>query len=789
MIQIYAVNRATEDQEKNIAYAVEYEKAFSAARLPADAFSVTGREITGIYTSDRPYVNGDGKPKPGRYIIVEMDHSSRECLTLAKKMGERQTHFVPAYPICQERELAFADGSAAPVWAESGVPCGDMKNYEYDKFTPFLWEDPNGRKVAYMLFIPDGYDPTRSYPLVTYWHGGPEKGNDNVRSMLFTQCAIKWATDEEQAKHPCFILVPQCPHDSDWVDPDTYQRTDTFQAVCHILFHVLEQYHIDRSRVYNTGFSMGAMCAWDMAKRYPKLFAATVIYVGQFNYEGLEHIASNNLWVFHAADDSKSTPGNIDAMETFQNAGASICRQYWDGELRGPEAEQICRSQIDAGCNIMHTLFREGMREAHNRGWIPGLSNEVFRDWVFSQVNPDPSDEENLYQVPAYLTPKTLDLGFDGREVKKIVAGNRHNLALLSGGKVCAWGFNVTGEVGNGNSGAFSEVAAPTEVKGLPEIVDVAAGNNFSLALAADGTVYGWGSNILGQLTCEDTGRSYTRPIKLNGLSDIVSIGAGDNFGMAVRRDGSVWTWGSNNVKQLGDGTKDTHITPVRVLAGEGEEGYLSGCRKVGAGVRNVAAVMEDGTVRAWGDGEYGQVGRGFARFGAGSGVPFQCVDKHDPSGHVTNVKDFVSGRCASVVLKNDGTVWTWGLHRHGELGVGDMAGEGGGFDVSFDSTIPTPTQVQGLPPIQAVTSGQSHTVALAENGDVYAWGYNAVMSRGALGVGGEPEFSKVPVKVDGLSRVTRIYTGITHNFAIAEDGTIYGWGNANNGRLGPVKD
>lgn len=523
-----------------------------------------------------------------------------------------------------------------------------MKNYEYDKFTPFVWEDPNGRRVSYMLFIPEGYDPAQKYPLLTYWHGGPEKGSDNVRSMLFTQCAVKWATDAEQAKHKSFILVPQCPHDSDWVDPDTYQRTDVFEAVCHILFHVLDNYSIDMGRIYNTGFSMGAMCAWDMAKRYPNLFAATVIYVGQFNYEGLEKIAHNNLWVFHAADDSKSTPGNIDAMETFQNAGVTVNRMYWDGELRGREAEEVCRRQIERGGSILHTIFHEGMRDAHNGGWIPAVSNEVFRSWLYSKVNPAPSREENKYQVPSYTTPKKLALGFDGSDVRKIAAGNRHNLALLNNGEVYAWGFNVTGEVGNGSSGAFSEVERPVRVGGLPSIIDVAAGNNFSLALADNGKVYGWGSNILGQLTDDDKSLNFTTPVLLNGLDGIVSIGAGDNFGMAVKSDGSVWTWGSNNVMQLGDNTRSTHVTPIRVHAEEGAEGYLTGCKRVSSGVRNVVAVMADGSVRAWGDGEYGQVGRGFARFGAGSGLPFNCVDKNDPTGHISGAKDIVSGRCAS---------------------------------------------------------------------------------------------------------------------------------------------
>lgn len=787
MFQVFAINRATEDQEKNIAYAVRYDRPIDNTSLFTDSYIVSERKITGVYTNDRPYVLEDKCPVEGNFVIVEMDYSSHDTLTLAKRMGDPQTHFVPTYEIRQVKEIKYADGQSVPAWDETATPCEDMKNYEYDKFVKNVWKDPNGCEIAYSLFIPDNYDPAKKYPLVTYWHGGPEKGNDNVRSMLFTQCAIKWATDAEQAKHPAFVLCPQCPHDSDWVDPDTYQRTDTFDAVCNILFHILDTYSIDETRIYNTGFSMGAMCAWDTTKRYPHLFAATVIYVGQFNYEGLERIADNHIWVFHAADDSKSTPGNIDAMETFVDAGETINRDYWDGEARGVEMEKVCQAQIDRGGHIMHTLFHEGMKDAHNGGWIPALSNEVFRNWVFSQRNAHPSREEDKYLVPSYQRPAALSLGFSGRDVEKIAAGNRHNLALLKDGSVYAWGFNVTGEIGNGAFGAHSEVASPVRVEGLPSIKDVAAGNNFSLALAQDGFVYGWGSNILGQLTQPNQSKDYPVPIRLNGLSDIISISAGDNFAMAVKRDGSVWTWGSNNVSQLGDGTKDTHITPVQVHATEGEEGFLSGCKEVSSGVRNVVAVMNDGTVRAWGDGEYGQVGRGKARFGAGSSVPFMSLDQSDPTGHLTNVNKFVSGRCASIVLKNDGSVYTWGLHRHGELGIGDYTDpNAGGFDVAFLSTVNHPTRVSGLPSIKEITSGQSHSLALSVSGDVYGWGYNAVMSRGVLGLDDDVEYSNTPVKIAGLSHIEHIYSGINHNFAIAADGTIYGWGNANNHRLGP---
>jgi alpha-tubulin suppressor-like RCC1 family protein len=326
-------------------------------------------------------------------------------------------------------------------------------------------------------------------------------------------------------------------------------------------------------------------------------------------------------------------------------------------------------------------------------------------------------------------------------------------------------------------------------VQGLRDVVQVAAGNNFSLALTEGGRVLGWGGNNCGQLGDADRTARFTRPVAIEGLSRIKQIDAGDSYGLALTETGTVWAWGANINGQLGDGTYESTHIPVQVLDPDDPSGYLTGVRKIEAGVRTVVAVKNDGTVRCWGDGEYGQLGKALAAHGPGTPLPFKSLDKADPTGFVTGVQSTAEGRCFTAVLKKDGAVYTWGLDRHGELGLGDHrpTADQGGPDPEFPTTVVHPTRVDSLARVAKIAAGMNHTVALKLDGTVWTWGYNKLMGAGVLGVAGL-DGSNVPVRVPALADIHEVHVGFNHNFAVGEDGKIWAWGNARNGRLGPVR-
>ena len=786
-MNITAIHRVTEGGERNVALAIAYDRPMG--RVSADAYEVSGRVITATYASHAPET---GAPAlNGRYIILELAHDGGEANTLPRQWVVRK-RLPMACLVRQTKRLAYADGEPCSAWVRA-LPVEKEVDPDADGFRVQTWKDAQtGTELAYALYVPGDYDPAQPCPLVLYWHGGGEKGDNCLKNLLCTLNAVIWASPAEQRKHPCFVLAPQCPSDGDWIDPDTYETTGVFDAVCRLLFSVMDSYAVDPARVYCTGFSMGGMGAWESTKKYPGLFAATLIMAGQCNYEGLEALCDKPIWVFHGQDDDKAMPGNMDNLQTLEDAGAQVNRAVWDGSVRGEKAVALAREQIARGGNILHTLYAEGSITGgwtHEFGWRPAITNEAVRDWLFSHVNPTPSRAAHIHRVPSQSVP--VRVGIDGRAICQIAAGSRHNVAVLADGRALAWGFNCTGQLGNGAHGAGASAEAPVWVNGLPPVRQAAAGNDFSLALTLDGRVYGWGSNAFGQLGQPDTQRLYLAPAQVKGLERIRAIDAGDNYALALDEDGTLWAWGTNVNGQLGIGSYQSSSRPVRVRDAQSASGLLEGVRAIEAGVRTAVAVMEDGTLRCWGDGEYGQLGKGVAMHGPGTTCPFKALDGSDPTGFMTDVSMAAEGRCFTAVLKNDGSVFTWGLNRHGELGLGDYRPEvdvnAPDFSPDFLTTVVHPKQVEDLGKVKKLAAGMNHTMALTTNGQVWTWGFNRLMSAGALGVPG-PESRLSPVRVEKLEGIRDIFAGLNHCFAIGEDGTLWAWGNAANGRLGPAE-
>jgi alpha-tubulin suppressor-like RCC1 family protein len=190
--------------------------------------------------------------------------------------------------------------------------------------------------------------------------------------------------------------------------------------------------------------------------------------------------------------------------------------------------------------------------------------------------------------------------------VQGIAAHGNHSVAVKADGTVWAWGANSEGQLGSGNT---SPSTVPVQVKKdattfLTNITAVAAGGGFSLALAADGTVWSWGRNAEGELGSGAMGTQRTYAGAVVQLGQVRQIAAGDLFALAVRQDGTVWAWGAGDYGQLGNGQGSNKATPVQAIG-------LSGIHSVAAGGRFGLALGLDGTVWGWGWNAYGQLGDG----------------------------------------------------------------------------------------------------------------------------------------------------------------------------------
>ncbi|MEB3328974.1 MAG: hypothetical protein VKQ33_07060 [Candidatus Sericytochromatia bacterium] len=161
------------------------------------------------------------------------------------------------------------------------------------------------------------------------------------------------------------------------------------------------------------------------------------------------------------------------------------------------------------------------------------------------------------------------------KDVTAIAAGAEFSMALTRDGQVWTWGDNDDGELGHKGLALHHEALSPQRVERLTEVIAIAAGGGHALALRRDGTAWGWGANHFGEL-----GRGEGRPGSLGleaapvqGLTGVAAIAAGDGFSLAARADGTVWAWGANGNGQLGIGTHDfeTHPVPVAVKGPDGQ--------------------------------------------------------------------------------------------------------------------------------------------------------------------------------------------------------------------------
>jgi alpha-tubulin suppressor-like RCC1 family protein len=233
-------------------------------------------------------------------------------------------------------------------------------------------------------------------------------------------------------------------------------------------------------------------------------------------------------------------------------------------------------------------------------------------------------------------------------EIAKIDAGGSHLMGLRSDSTVWTWGYNSKGQVGHSNN-------FPFPVTQLSGIIDIAAGREHSLALKSDGTVWGWGKNLNGQLGNGTDSNDIDSPVIVNGLTDVIAISAGGEHSLALKNDGTVWSWGLNSSGQLGDGSSSKRLTPVQVSGG------LNNVKAISAGDAYSIALRNDGTAMSWGFNGYGQLGNG-NEIGRTTPILVNAF---------TNGMEINAGDEHNIAIKNDGNFWAWGNNLFRRLGDG----------------------------------------------------------------------------------------------------------------------
>jgi alpha-tubulin suppressor-like RCC1 family protein len=297
-------------------------------------------------------------------------------------------------------------------------------------------------------------------------------------------------------------------------------------------------------------------------------------------------------------------------------------------------------------------------------------------------------------------------------QVIQVACGVQHSIALQRDSTVWTWGWNDSGQLGDGSR---LDRSLPFQLP-LTQIVMIAAGGDHSMALAADSTVWTWGNNAAGQLGIGNNDDTLV-PVQIAGLDSVIAIAAGGYFSLALKSDGTLWAWGENNSGQLGDGTPSPfRNTPGLVLG-------LDNVAQITAGQEFAMAIRTDSTLWTWGANNHGQLGDGTT---SNRSLPFELVSMHPA------VK-FDAGWYHSLVRKADDSIWAFGQNDFGQLGLGDTVRR------------LTPTPAPSLTGAKQLVGGIRLSFFLMPDNQLLACGLNIAGSMGLCIVDTFPHATPAP--------------------------------------------
>jgi alpha-tubulin suppressor-like RCC1 family protein len=351
--------------------------------------------------------------------------------------------------------------------------------------------------------------------------------------------------------------------------------------------------------------------------------------------------------------------------------------------------------------------------------------------------------------------PGFLKVGGACERAVAVSAGFQHTCAVTTGGTLRCWGANEHGQLGDDTR---TDSAVPVEVKLPGPATAVAAGYVHTCAVAS-GEVFCWGDNTTGDLG-DGTTTLRAAPAKVAGLGGVTALaaGGGENAGApgtyyghscAIASGGTIWCWGSNDSGQLGDGTTQPRLSPVK------NADLRDPATALAIGDRHTCAIVA-GAIWCWGANGSGQLGDGST---TSSPHPLQVL----PSGA------FIAAGAVHTCAVSGGALQCWGDNSSGQANFG--------VNTPGSFAKPNPVPLGPLVPA-AAAGGGSHTCALGAGGEVVCFGAN---DRGQLGG---------PVSARGALAVTlpaarAITAGFAHSCALLSDGGVQCWGANDRGELG----
>jgi len=344
-----------------------------------------------------------------------------------------------------------------------------------------------------------------------------------------------------------------------------------------------------------------------------------------------------------------------------------------------------CWQSVKAGG--VHTIAKKSDGTLWSWGW--NIDGELGDGTYTSQNTPLQISTSNVWQF--------------------ISTGESQTQVIKSDGTLWAWGFNYEGVLGDGTN---IDKNTPTQIGVDNNWQFISAGMSKTLGIKNNGTIWAWGnsSGDFGNGTDGYTpipGETPTIPTQIGTDTNWQSCSAGRDFSVAIKTDGTLWSCGQNSKGQLGKGN-NSDIFPANYFWNQ--IGSSNDWQTVSTGDYFTIALKSDGTLWAWGDNFYGQLGNST---NINSYAPIQI-------GTDTNWQSISTGYGSTLALKNDGTLWAWGTNYHGQLGIGTTQNK------NFPIQVGTDNNWQSI-------SISAHSVAVKTDGSLWSWGRNTY---GQLGDG-----------------------------------------------------
>ncbi len=391
----------------------------------------------------------------------------------------------------------------------------------------------------------------------------------------------------------------------------------------------------------------------------------------------------------------------------------------------------------------------------NNLGFFQTKNNETisknsysYRLWgsnKFSQLGL----KNNFNDKITFKDKNTIGIeGIENIEESTVVTGYNHSTILDKNGRLYSFGDNRSGQIGAGTRLVSYDKVTKNQL--LTSVNSISANQHHTLAITKTGDVYGWGLNLSNQLGQVIPNFEFsTSPVKINFPKNIVSVNAGYRTSFAITDTGDLWGVGGSCQQSDADKLKAT----IDLI---GKSATLTGTY--------------------------------YDKLGATADEPINytdCVPQSEVNMNLlaktpkkieglSNVKLVSSGYGHFMAISND-FVYSWGCNLYGQLGNGNN-------ENNLNSQ--KPTIIPNLTNIAQVSSGFRHSLALSNNGEVFAWGHNGL---GELGLG-ELELILTPTKLNNIPKMKQVIASHDYSLAVDIDGNLWGWGENKYGQLSSDK-